>query len=49
MARSSVPWASTTAAARNDFFRDSKALQIFDGTSEIHTVMIGRDALNGHR
>jgi alkylation response protein AidB-like acyl-CoA dehydrogenase len=30
-------------------FRDSKALQIFDGTSEIHTLMIGRDALNAHR
>ena len=30
-------------------FRDSKALQIFDGTSEIHTLMIGRDAVNAHR
>ena len=30
-------------------FRDSKALQIFDGTNEIHTLMIGRDALNAHR
>ena len=30
-------------------FRDSKALQIFDGTSEIHTLMIGRDALKAHR
>jgi alkylation response protein AidB-like acyl-CoA dehydrogenase len=30
-------------------FRDSKASQIFDGTSEIHTLMIGRDALRAHR
>jgi alkylation response protein AidB-like acyl-CoA dehydrogenase len=30
-------------------FRDSKAGQIFDGTSEIHTLMIGRAALKAHR
>ena len=30
-------------------FRDSKAGQIFDGTSEIHTLMIGRAALRAHR
>ncbi len=30
-------------------FRDAKAGQIFDGTSEIHTVMIGRNALRAYR
>lgn len=30
-------------------FRDAKAGQIFDGTSEIHTLMIGRAALRGAR
>ncbi len=30
-------------------FRDAKAGQIFDGTSEIHTLMIGRNALKAHR
>jgi alkylation response protein AidB-like acyl-CoA dehydrogenase len=30
-------------------FRDSKAGQIFDGTSEIHTLMIGRNTLKADR
>lgn len=30
-------------------FRDSKAGQIFDGTSEIHTLMVGRSALRSFR
>jgi alkylation response protein AidB-like acyl-CoA dehydrogenase len=29
-------------------FRDSKAFQIFDGTSEIHNLMIGRATLKSH-
>jgi alkylation response protein AidB-like acyl-CoA dehydrogenase len=29
--------------------RDAKAGQIFDGTSEIHTLMIGRSALRSFR
>jgi alkylation response protein AidB-like acyl-CoA dehydrogenase len=30
-------------------FRDSKAGQIFDGTSEIHALMIGRNTIRAHK
>ncbi|HEY5882439.1 MAG TPA: acyl-CoA dehydrogenase family protein [Nakamurella sp.] len=46
--RSSARWASTTTVACSDYSGTPRPDRLFDGTSEIHTLMIGRSALRSY-